>query len=89
MDPRGPCLPHCYRCSTGTVVLSHVALVYLIACSVYVVATVRLGTPFKDSLTARQRELKSLAAHTRGKIFLLGVVVGLVVVFKRPPFRRA
>lgn len=83
----GPCLPHCYKCATSTVILSHVALVYLIACAVYMIATFRLGTPFKDSLTAEQREVKKRAAHMRGRIFLLGVVIGLLAVFYKKPFR--
>ena len=41
------------KCSKQTLVLSNIALVHLIACLVYMVLTINMGTPFYDSLIAK------------------------------------
>ena len=41
-DFSGPCVEHCYRCPKVTVFLSNVALIYVIACVVYIVMTRKL-----------------------------------------------
>jgi sensor domain CHASE-containing protein len=86
MTLSGPCLPHCYKCSTVTALLSQAALVYMIACVVYLIATTLLETPFKDSLTKEQQAIKKRVKYTRTQIFLLGICVGLLVVHQSKPF---
>lgn len=84
----GPCLKHCYRCSPRTAMAARVALVYAFACAFYVIATRSLGTPFADSLSDSQREVKRRSAQTRGRIFALGIVVGILATASWSPFRR-
>ena len=79
---QGPCLPHCYKCSPFTMIISHISIVYVIACIVYMVFSEHLGTPFKDSLTEEQKKLKAQSSYIRGQLFLLGLVAGFLVVFK-------
>lgn len=76
----GPCFDRCYRCPWPLVALANMSIVYLVASAVYVAATQFVGTPFGDSLTEEQRELKRRSAQTRGKIFLFGVCVGVGVI---------
>lgn len=76
----GPCFDRCYRCPWPFMALANLSIVYLVASAVYVAVTQFVGTPFGDSLTAEQRELKRRSAQTRGKIFLFGVCVGVGVI---------
>ena len=83
---QGPCLSHCYTCSTKTVVAAHLALVYVIACFTYIVMTRCLGTPFMDSVTEEQKMLKNESATKRSKIFVGGLIVGFLTVHFIDPF---
>ena len=85
---QGPCLPHCYECSVWTVVLARMAIIYLIACVVYAVLTVCAGTPFKDSLTPEQEEIKSRSASSRSAAFGAGLVFATAAVLLWKPFVR-
>ena len=75
--------------SLSTVWCARAALVYVIASVVYLIATRHLGTPFADSLTAAQRQLKAESAAHRGRAFLIGAAVGAAVVYVWRPFTRA
>lgn len=86
---QGPCLPHCYKCTPAIMILSHISIVYVIACIVYMVFSKHLGTPFKDSLTEEQKRVKAQSSHIRSQIFLLGLVAGFLVVFKMKPYESA
>ena len=41
-----------------SVVLAYSMAVYCLACIYYIIATRSVGTPFNDSLTPKQREIK-------------------------------
>ena len=85
----GPCLPHCYKCTPGVMVLAHMSFVYVVACVVYIVSTACMGTPFADSLTADQKKIKERAAHKRGTIFTAGLLIGFAMVHFMRPFRKS
>lgn len=76
----GPCLPHCYRCSRVTATLARVSIVYMVACIVYLIVTRTYTTPFSDSLTDEQLEIRSQSIRMRKHAFYAGIVVGIVVV---------
>jgi hypothetical protein len=76
----GPCFDRCYRCPFTTLLLSNIAIVYLIASVFYVIFTRSLGTPFMDSLSQEQRKIKKEASAKRGSIFVSGIVIGVVMV---------
>ena len=87
MNIQGPYLPHCYKCSTFTMILSHISLVYIVASIVYKIGTSCIGTPFKDSLTEDQLQIKKKSAEIRSKIFLIGLVCGFLTMHLTKPFR--
>lgn len=56
---------------------------YVLASVYYLVATASIGTPFKDSLSPKQRAIQAEAAAVRRRIFftgLAGAAVGLAIV---------
>ena len=55
-------------------------MVYALACVGYLVLTRPLGTPFQDSLTEEQRQIKREAARVRGRAFAQSLVGALVLV---------
>jgi len=76
----GPCLPHCYRCSGVTAALARIAIVYMVACIVYLMVTRTYATPFADSLTDEQLEIRGESTRIRKHAFYMGVVIGILVV---------
>ena len=86
MFPAGPCLPHCYACSPLTVFAARASFVYVVACVVYLLTTMRIGTPFSDSLSPEQRKIKNASARVRKMHFLRGIGVGLATVCAFRPF---
>lgn len=88
MECKGPCLPHCYRCSPCALVLAHLSLVYLGACIGYLARTRSMGTPFMDSLTDEQRSIKKQSALARRDAFVQSAVVTMVLLYIWSPFRR-
>lgn len=77
-------------CSNWTVVFAYLALTYLLASIMYVVFVrcLRVGTPFKDSLTEEQRRICRRSRSTRGSIFVAGVVVAAIALAIARPFRQ-
>jgi len=63
------------------------AVVYLIASLIYFIATRFIGTPFANSLTDEQRELKKKSARMRMAIFVVAVALAMVVISAVRPFR--
>ena len=61
--------------------LGIIMLVKFIAVVYYVIMTKQFGTPFKDSLTKEQLELKKREADKRAKVYLQGFGIGSVIVF--------
>ena len=77
------------NCSTSTCrpltrTLARAAIVYAVACVVYMILTRSYGTPFSDSLTPTQRSLKAVSAKARGRAFAIGLAVGLGVAMRYP-----
>ena len=59
---------------------------YCVASLFYIVRTRSVGTPFNDSLTKKQLELKAESATVRRNIFYQGLVLGVVLCFLFRPF---
>ena len=67
---------------TISVYLAYGMAVYVIASIYYIVTTRFVGTPFRDSLTAKQLVIKNKSAGVRRNIFyqgLAGASVGLAI----------
>jgi hypothetical protein len=48
--------------------------------------TINIGTPFKDSLSPEQLQIKAEAASLRGSIFYQGIGLAIVLIFLIKPF---
>ena len=71
-----------------SVVLAYLMAVYCLASIYYVIATHSVGTPFKDSLTPKQREIKDASAKVRRNIFYTGAGVSIVLMLVLRPFEK-
>ena len=81
---------HDCHCSPAVAALAYVALAYLFTCIGYlaVVHCGGVGSPFNDSLTPEQREIKKRSAHTRSRIFWGALLVSVLVLAVLRPLRR-
>ena len=71
-----------------SVVLAYAMSIYTIASIYYMIRTRSVGTPFKDSLTPKQLQIKKESAKVRSNIFYQGVglAFGALVIFR--PFSK-
>ena len=76
----GPCLPWCARCRPATKLLAKITMVHAMACVLYLLRTRKIGTPFKDTLTAEQLEIKKKSAEQRAYIFKSSVVFSICTI---------
>ena len=74
-------------CSTATMYFAFGALVYLLTCALYLLASRGLGSPFRDSLTPAQLELKAASMQQRSAVFMGSLLVSALVVFMLRPFK--
>ena len=77
-----------WKCSTPTTVLAYAALLYTMACVGYLLLTRSYGTPFDDTLTGAQREVKRASAQTRAKAFGSSLIVSAIVLALWRPLAR-
>ena len=77
----------CCECSGWTILAANAAFTYAIASIAYVIVTRCMGTPFSNSLSARQRNIKSASARARGIVIAGGLTLGVAVVAICRPFR--
>ena len=66
----------------ATALIASGAIVWLLACALYMGIT-KLGnvpTPFADSLTPTQLDLKKKSSHVRSTIFVASIVLGAGLV---------
>lgn len=66
--------------------LAYGMALYCMASIYYFVRTRSIGTPFNDSLTNEQREIKKKSASVRKNIFIQGLVGSLIVLIIFRPF---
>ena len=68
-------------------VLAYAMAVYTIASLYYVIRSRSVGTPFKDSLTEEQLQIKEESKKVRKQIFTEGSFAALVVLYVMKPFK--
>ena len=61
---------------------------YIIASIYYIVSTMRIGTPFKDSLTEEQKKIKKESADKRRSIFFQGIFISIIILKIFNPFKK-
>lgn len=85
----GPCLrSECFTCPRNVVLFSQISFVYTFACLFYIVVTRFMDTPFNDSLTSAQKDLKNASSKKRGFVFLAGVFLSCLLLFVSDPFSK-
>ena len=68
------------------IAMAYLAIAYIAGSIIYIIATRCIGTPFNNSLTQKQVELKKRSARVRGMIFGAGFLVSLVILLLWAPF---
>ena len=71
-----------------SIFLAYSMAIYTISSFYYYIRTRTVGTPFKDSLTQKQIEIKKKSAQVRSNIFYQGVVLGVVLLLLFQPFQK-
>lgn len=71
-----------------SVFLAYSMVIYTISSFYYYIRTRTVGTPFKDSLTQQQIEIKKKSAQVRRNIFYQGVVIGIITLILFQPFKK-
>ena len=68
-------------------VLAYSMAVYTVASVYYTIRSTTVGTPFKDSLTEEQLQIKEESKKVRKQIFCEGTAVALVGLYIMRPFK--
>jgi len=68
-------------------VLAYSMAVYTVASVYYIIRSRSVGTPFKDSLTEEQIQIKEESKKVRIQIFFEGSAIALVGLFIMKPFK--
>jgi len=68
--------------------LAYLMLIYIIASIFYLLATRAIGTPFSDSLTPEQIEIKSKSSRSRSIIFTSGILGAILLLVVIQPFKK-
>ena len=71
-----------------SVALAYLVTIYCLSCIYYLIATQSVGTPFKDSLTPKQREIKNESYKIRRRIFYTGVGVSILAMLIIRPYEK-
>lgn len=68
--------------------LAYAMLTYIIGSIYYVIVTINVGTPFKDSLNEEQKKIKYESSKVRRQIFYQGLGVGIIMIIFINPFEK-
>jgi hypothetical protein len=68
--------------------LAYAMLTYIIGSIYYIIVTINVGTPFKDSLNEEQKKIKSESSKVRRQIFYQGLGVGIIMIIFINPFEK-
>tara|TARA_B100000787_G_C16176571_1_gene289366 strand:+ start:921 stop:1199 length:279 start_codon:yes stop_codon:yes gene_type:complete len=85
--PQGPCMKWCV-CNPETFYFAQGAAMYIIASVIYFIATRFVETPFINSLTDEQKEIKNKSAGTRMLIFIVAIIISVIFISIVKPFRK-
>lgn len=68
--------------------LAYAMFIYIAGSIYYLIMTRHIGTPFKNSLSRRQLEIKAKAVQERKTIFYTGCGIALLAAIFFRPFKR-
>ena len=61
--------------------LAYAMTAYMMASIIYLLSTKFVGTPFMNSLTKEQIEIKKKSSRLRKKIFSIGLLFSLIILY--------
>ena len=70
------------------VLFAYLSLIYIFASLYYLILTMCIGTPFKDSLTEEQQKIKKKSIKKRSNIFYSGFLIGVIIICMIQPFKK-
>ena len=68
-------------------IFAYAALAYLITIIIYVIVTRAYGTPYKNSITPKQLELKKKSMKKRGIVFGCALAATIILLIIWKPFK--
>jgi len=71
-----------------SIILAYAMAIYTLASIYYYIRTRSVGTPFKDSLTEKQIEIKKQSVKVRSNIFYQGIGLSLISLSMFRPFEK-
>ena len=71
-----------------SIFLAYAMAVYCLSCIYYIIATRSVGTPFNDSLTPKQREIKDASSKVRRNAFYTGIAISTGILLLARPFEK-
>jgi len=71
-----------------SIYLAYIMASYIITSIYYLVTTMWVGTPFKDSLTEEQKKIKKESADRRRSIFFQGIFISIILLKILNPFKK-
>lgn len=71
-----------------SIYLAYAMAVYILGSVYYLVVTMYVGTPFKDSLTKKQLLIKKKSANVRRNIFYQGIIISTIILTVLKPFSK-
>lgn len=71
-----------------SIYLAYAMLIYLLGSIYYFIVTRFIGTPFNDSLTNKQKEIKNKSSKKRKNIFYQGIIISLLICLFFKPFKK-
>ena len=66
--------------------LAYTMLVYTFSSIYYLIVTRSIGTPFNDTLTKKQLEIKKKSGEVRKQVFYKGIIYGIALIYLIQPF---
>ncbi len=81
MNCSGPCLPHCYKCSTATVYISKIAITYFLGILLYNLLTKNYDYEFVDTLTCEQKKFYNNSKNKNFKLFLFYILLSSFITW--------
>ena len=77
-----------YMNCTISVYLAYGMSVYCLACMYYIIMTRNIGTPFRNSLTKKQLQIKFESSRVRRNIFYQGIAGMVILMLILRPFKK-
>lgn len=69
-------------------IFAYLAIIYIIACVIYMIMTRHIGTPFKNAIQQYPNllNIKMNSSSVRSNIFYIGIAVAIIIVLVVRPF---